>query len=799
MPGIVEVGEVSTLAGSTQGFADGVGSTAQFSSPKGVAVDSAGIVYVADTNNHKIRKILPDGTVSTLAGSTQGYADGVGAAAQFSHPEYIAVTGDGIVYVLKSDYEPPWCIRKILPNGTVSTLVRLERPPQSIALDSNGHIYFGQDGRMKKILPDGTIILLREIPYKSRLTIGHDGIIYIVDIKDNEIVKILKDGTKHTLVSVDTNFVGGPIAVQRIFDPHSITVDNTGNLYITDSNRIRKIAPDGTLTTLAGMKKGFTDGRGSEARFSSPQGIAVDSTGVVYIADTSNNRIRKMVIGRFEGTNENVPPSAPSGFGSSARSAATSARSAASGFGSSGSSGSSGFGPSGFSGFGPSASSPSAPSAPSAPSGSSVAAYSNFEGNGLSSETRGRLWWQLNQMTCPTREADSHIPFVKAQLNLLYKTAVKTVDSYTDKTTPDQMKIYQEYLRNIFTGVQASFTSLNNTSVKCAMLFTKMLVDHPLPDGLKERDLYSERGEYWDVNWDKPHTTPLAQRQLRGLVFQDEHPGCIPNCKNKGIVVLLGEMSLYELIWSYANDLYFIGLPTGITYADNDVHTPLTFVEHDCEHMEHRADIDEVFSHPSFVPEFKRAELQRRKDRAKENKNILKCLQYIRDKSKNTQDAVLLFLFVIVHEQNTQDILDDHVSLELFPVGLLQSISNRLQWKNDMGGLLPPEFKKPDDESNDDESNDDEDDDESDDDEAELDAAVLTWVKAQLVIFVDTWNASLASDAVAINERPNANTVARYDARTKANAAEWNARGGRITRRKRTARRKTQKHRRVTN
>ena len=770
--GTEELGTVTTLAGSEAGFADGVGAAAKFSSPTDIGIDNAGNLYVVDKNNFRIRKILPDGTVSTLAGSTKGYADGIGVAAQFSDMGNIAVTRDGIVYV----NDPPH-IRKILPNGTVSTfeLFREYRGHRSgyyarqidrIAVNNIGELYIGVGSRINKILPSGLVTEF-EVDTASclyEIEIGYeddDDVIYIVDQLNNRIIKILPDGTKHTLVAIDADFVGGPLAAQRIFSPRYLTTDTTGNLFITDNSCIRKIRPGGTLTTLAGMKMGFADGRGHEARFLSPSGLARKRDGVIYIVDSGNNRIRKMVIERFEVTNENASGSSSgaSGFGASASSGFGS-----SGFGSSGSSSSSP--PSGSSSSSSSASSPS--------SGSSSAAYSNFEGNALSSETRGRLWWQLNQMTCPTREADSHIPFVKSQLMLLSKTAEKTIESYKGKATVEQMATYQEHLRNIFTGVTASFTSLNSTSVKCAMLFTKMLKAH-VPDGVNSDNLEDERGKYWSENWDKPEWSPLNQMILRGLVFHDEDGHCIPSCKNKGIVVLLGEMTLYELIWSYANDLYFIGLPTGVAYADSEQHTPLSFLEHDCEHMELRADIDEVFSHPSFLPEFKRAELIRRKRRTIENKNILKCLQYIRDKPKTIQDAVLMIFFLIVHEQLFEDImLDDVVSLELLSKRIVIS-AYRLDDPRDMGGFLPRNFEKP-------------------DDKAELSDALKTWINTQVAIFVETWNASLASDAVAMNERPNANTLARYDARTKANAAEWNARGGRRTKRRKSLRRKTRKN-----
>ncbi len=780
MPGIVEVGEVSTLAGSEEGFADGVGYAAQFSSPTGIAVDLAGIVYVADTKNQKIRTILPDGRVSTLAGSTKGYTDGIGAAAQFSNPEYIAVTGDGIVYVLNSDYGQPYCIRKILPNGTVSTLVRLGDRPHSITVDSRGYIYIGVGERIVKILPDGTTSLLQGIiPRNSRLTIDNRGNVYlVVDGEHNSIVKILPDGTKHTLLDVDVEFVGGPIAARRIFVPHSITVDNRENLYITDSHRIRKIYPDGTMTILAGKQEGFLDGRGSEARFSFPTGIAIDNAGVLYIADTINNRIRKMAITRRRAVIENDNDTSASGSsgssGSGSSAAGTGSSASAAGAGSSSSA-------AGAAATAAATAATAATAASAYTPASAAAAYSNFEGNGLSSETRGRLWWQLNQMTCPTREADSHIPFVKSQLMLLYKTAKKTIESYKDKADPEQMAIYRKHLINIFTGVEASFTSLNSTSVKCAMLFTKMLKAH-LPDGVNKESLYEEKGEeYWESYWDSPRGFRILQDniELRGLVFHDEHPGCIPSCKNKGIVVLLGEMTLYELIWSYANDLYFIGLPTGLAYADGDVHTPLTFIEHDCEHMEDRANIENVFSGSSFTNDLKHEELQRRKARSKENMNILKCLQYIRDKPKNIQDTVLMLLFLIVHEKRyiPETILDGPLpSTEILTRRLLKSITYRLQVPNDMAGFLPHDFDLPDDKN-------------------EANFVVEEWLYAQMFSFVDTWNASLASDAVAMNESPNANTVARYDARTKANAAEWNARGGRRTKRRKSVRRKTRKNR----
>ncbi|WP_460503748.1 NHL repeat-containing protein, partial [Hymenobacter agri] len=118
---ITPAGQVDTWAGNlASGFADGPSATARFNGPIDVAVDGQGNLYVADYGNQRIRKITPGGTVSTLAGSgTAGFADGLGAAAQFNGPNGLAVDGQGVVYV--SDYENNR-IRKVLPNGTVSTL-----------------------------------------------------------------------------------------------------------------------------------------------------------------------------------------------------------------------------------------------------------------------------------------------------------------------------------------------------------------------------------------------------------------------------------------------------------------------------------------------------------------------------------------------------------------------------------------------------------------------------------------------------------------------------------------------------
>jgi sugar lactone lactonase YvrE len=130
-------GTVSTLAGSGRaGFADGAGAAAQFAYPSGVAVDGEGSIIIADTDNHRVRKITPDGTVSTLAGSGSfGFADGAGAVAQFHCPSGVAVDGEGSILMTDNGNQR---LRKITPDGTVSTLFAGSCGFRGVAIDADG-------------------------------------------------------------------------------------------------------------------------------------------------------------------------------------------------------------------------------------------------------------------------------------------------------------------------------------------------------------------------------------------------------------------------------------------------------------------------------------------------------------------------------------------------------------------------------------------------------------------------------------------------------------------------------------
>jgi hypothetical protein len=279
----------TTLAGNgTAGFLDGTSGptgTTRFNSPRGVAVDTLGNVYVADTFNHRIRKITPGGIATTLAGNgTFGFVDGTGGPSgttQFHFPYGVAVDTLGNVYVADTLNHR---IRKITPTGDTTTLA------------GNGGAGFA-DGTGG---PSGTT----QFSFAQAVAVDTLGTVYVADTLNHRIRKITPGGDTTTLAGNGTfGFVdgtGGPSGTAQFSAPYGVAVDTAGNVYVADNsnNRIRKISPGGTTTTLSGNgTTGFADGTGGPGgttRFNSPRGVAVDNAGNVYVADTLNHRIRKI-------------------------------------------------------------------------------------------------------------------------------------------------------------------------------------------------------------------------------------------------------------------------------------------------------------------------------------------------------------------------------------------------------------------------------------------------------------------------------------------------------------------------
>lgn len=273
-------GVVTTLAGlaGSRGSTDGVGSEARFNSPGGIAVDSIGNVYVADTFSHTIRVVSPAGVVTTLAGSPglSGAVDGVGSAARFSLPSGITVDSTGGVFVADTNNH---AIRRVSLNGTVTT-------------------YAGSMGAAG-LLDSGVATSARfNAPYA--LAAGAGGTIYVADAQNHSIRKITNLGAVSTLAGSPTGTPGsadGIGAAATFSRPSGLAVDSSGNVYVADTNNhlIRRITPAGEVSALAGFAGvlGTTDGTGSQARFNRPFGVVVDTNGNIYVADTGNNTIRR--------------------------------------------------------------------------------------------------------------------------------------------------------------------------------------------------------------------------------------------------------------------------------------------------------------------------------------------------------------------------------------------------------------------------------------------------------------------------------------------------------------------------
>ena len=333
---------ISTVAGNGAiGFSGdgGPATSAEINYPRSAAVDVSGDLYIADTYNNRVRKVTPNGTISTVAGNgTMGYSGDGGPAtnAEFALTWGTAVDASGNLYIADNGNMR---IRKVTPDGTISTVAGNGTPgysgdgglaisaellyPESVAVDSNGNLYIAdfQNERIRKVNSAGIITTIAgngtagysgdggpatsaELNWPTNVAVDGSGNVYIADLMNNRVRKVTAGGVISTVAGNGTAAYSqdGGLATNASLDyPIGVAVDSSNNLYITDDGaRIRKVAPNGTISTVAGDGTVGYSGDGglaTLAELNSPNCLAIDGDGNIYIPDYANQRVRKVTYG----------------------------------------------------------------------------------------------------------------------------------------------------------------------------------------------------------------------------------------------------------------------------------------------------------------------------------------------------------------------------------------------------------------------------------------------------------------------------------------------------------------------
>jgi sugar lactone lactonase YvrE len=318
-------GIITTAVGTgTYGYSGdgGPAAAAKIAGPEAVAVDASGILYIADTWNERIRCVTPDGIINTVAGTGAfGYSGDGGSAtgSVFAYPLRVTADAAGNVYV--ADFGNAR-IRRFAIRGTIATIAGSDNPmdnapaaegrilnPSGLAVGPDGTVFVSDTGfqRVRSVSADGLIHTVAgdgtmgssgdggpatkaELNGPMGLAVDAAGNLHIADSINHSVRTVGTDGTIRTL--------GGRVALQR---PSGVAADAAGAVYIADAGRhmVFKVAPGGTTTTVAGTGlTGFSGdgGPGISAALNSPAGVAVDAAGNVYVADTGNNRIRRVAL-----------------------------------------------------------------------------------------------------------------------------------------------------------------------------------------------------------------------------------------------------------------------------------------------------------------------------------------------------------------------------------------------------------------------------------------------------------------------------------------------------------------------
>ncbi|NBV22159.1 MAG: hypothetical protein EBS05_09610 [Proteobacteria bacterium] len=326
---------VRTLAGSPEspGTADGPNTTARFNDPAGLAIAADGTIFVADNNNHAIRRIGTNGVVTTFAGrpGTPGSADGASSIARFDSPTSLALGPDGALYVADTGNHT---IRGVTTNGVVTTLagsagladyvdgtgpVARFNQPLGIAVATDGSVFVADSGNhlIRHIDTNGLVSILAGNPetfgsadgtgtnafFNSPigLALAPDGSLFVSDANNFSIRRVTAAGLVFTVAGAAglDGAVDGPANLARFGNPAELALAPNGTLYVADAahHTIRRLTPDGQVSTIAGLvgADGAVDGANGVARFFNPYGLAIAPRGHLIVADTYNQTVRELL------------------------------------------------------------------------------------------------------------------------------------------------------------------------------------------------------------------------------------------------------------------------------------------------------------------------------------------------------------------------------------------------------------------------------------------------------------------------------------------------------------------------